>query len=71
MELKGLTINFLGDSITEGVGASSPDALFHAVLKRNAGLKEVRERFVPDGLYPNDAGHTVIAHKLQMFLQNL
>ena len=42
MELKGLTINFLGDSITEGVGASSKDMLYHAVLKRNAELKEVR-----------------------------
>ena len=42
MNLKGLTINFLGDSITAGVGASSEDTVYHAVLKRNAELAEVR-----------------------------
>lgn len=42
MELKGLTVNFLGDSITAGCGTSCPEAMFHAVLKRNTGLKEVR-----------------------------
>ena len=30
MKLEGLTINFLGDSITEGVGASSKENIFHA-----------------------------------------
>ena len=42
MELKGLKINFLGDSITQGVGASSPDTVYHSVLKREAGLLEAR-----------------------------
>lgn len=42
MNLEGLKINFLGDSITQGVGVSSEDALFHAVLKRETGLKEAR-----------------------------
>lgn len=42
MELKGLKINFLGDSITEGVGASSKDTIYHAVLKKEAGLCEAR-----------------------------
>ena len=42
MELRGLTINFLGDSITEGVGASSKDFVFHAVLAKEAGLAHVR-----------------------------
>lgn len=42
MDLKGLKINFLGDSITEGVGVSSPEKLYHAILKREAGLKEAR-----------------------------
>ncbi len=32
MQLEGLKINFLGDSITEGLGVSSPDAIYHAVL---------------------------------------
>ena len=40
MELKGLKINFLGDSITEGVGASSSETVYHSVLKREAGLLE-------------------------------
>lgn len=42
MKLEGLKINFLGDSITFGAGTSSPDAIFHAVLKREVNLAEVR-----------------------------
>ncbi len=42
MKLKGLTVNFLGDSITEGVGTSGPDAIYHALLKKAAKLKTVR-----------------------------
>lgn len=38
MELKGLKINFLGDSITEGHGASSDENKFHQLLKAQAGL---------------------------------
>ncbi len=40
MELKGSTINFLGDSITEGVGASCPENCFVSVLERRFGLKK-------------------------------
>lgn len=29
------------------------------------------EKYMPDGLHPNDAGHVLIAHKLQKFLENL
>lgn len=42
MKLEGAKINFLGDSITEGVGTSNVENVFHAVLKRNAGLAEAR-----------------------------
>ncbi len=42
MELKGLKINFLGDSITEGVGASSEDTVYHAVLAKEARLAQAR-----------------------------
>ncbi len=42
MKLEGLKINFLGDSITQGVGASSPDTVYHAVLKKEANLAEAR-----------------------------
>lgn len=42
MKLEGLKINFLGDSITQGVGASSADTVYHAVLKKKAGLREAR-----------------------------
>lgn len=34
MQLKGLKINFLGDSITEGVGASSPEATYLKLIER-------------------------------------
>ncbi|MBQ8207281.1 MAG: SGNH/GDSL hydrolase family protein [Clostridia bacterium] len=42
MKLEGLKINFLGDSITQGVGASSADTVYHAVLKKEAGLREAK-----------------------------
>ena len=38
MNLKGLKIAFLGDSITEGVGTSSPEKIYHSVLKKEAEL---------------------------------
>ena len=31
----------------------------------------VREMFMPDGLHPNDAGHVIIAAKLEKFLRDL
>lgn len=42
MELKDLKINFLGDSITQGAGASSQDTVYHAVLKNMVGLSAAR-----------------------------
>lgn len=42
MELKGLTVNFLGDSITEGHGVSCKDAIYHAVLAKETGIKNAR-----------------------------
>lgn len=32
---------------------------------------EIRERFVPDGLHPNDAGHLILAEQISTFLQLL
>ena len=42
MELSGKKINFLGDSITEGVGASAPDKVYHQVILRKYGLAAAR-----------------------------
>ena len=42
MELKGLKINFLGDSITQGIGASSAEKVYHALLKESAELREAK-----------------------------
>lgn len=39
MELKGAVINFLGDSITEGYGASTPEMGYVPALAREFGLK--------------------------------
>ncbi|MBE6757574.1 MAG: SGNH/GDSL hydrolase family protein [Ruminococcaceae bacterium] len=38
MELQGKTINFLGDSITEGHGTSAPDKKFTALLAAKYGV---------------------------------
>ena len=37
MELKGKKINFLGDSITEGVGASAPDKVYWRLIAEREG----------------------------------
>lgn len=42
MNLQGLKINFLGDSITEGYGTSGDENIFHQVLKAQAGLAAAR-----------------------------
>lgn len=42
MELKGKKINFLGDSITEGVGTTGQDKCFHQLMKAKHGLGEAR-----------------------------
>jgi lysophospholipase L1-like esterase len=42
MNLKGLKINFLGDSITQGIGTSCDENVYHAILKREAELSEAR-----------------------------
>ena len=42
MELKGKKVNFLGDSITEGVGTSREAAMFPNVIAREASLAEAR-----------------------------
>ena len=42
MQLKGIKANFLGDSITEGVGVPSPEFAYWNVLKEKFGLAEVR-----------------------------
>lgn len=40
MDLKGITVACLGDSITEGVGASSNENIWHQKLMANCGMKE-------------------------------
>ncbi len=41
MKLKGLTINFLGDSITEGVGTSADSKRYFELIKNEYGLAAV------------------------------
>lgn len=40
MKIEGLTINFLGDSITEGVGVADADNIYHQHIKEKYALKE-------------------------------
>ena len=55
MELKGKVIDFLGDSITEGVGVSDrKNNRYDNVLKRECGLKET---------YNYGVGGSRIAHQ--------
>lgn len=42
MDLSGKKINFLGDSITEGVGTSAENKIFLNIIKERCGLAEAR-----------------------------
>ncbi len=42
MELKGLKINFLGDSITQGHGVENEEEIYLNLLKKDAQLSEAR-----------------------------
>ena len=42
MEIKGLKINFLGDSITEGAGVSTPENIYWNRIKTTYGAEVVR-----------------------------
>ena len=42
MNLQGKIINVLGDSITQGVGTTAPEHIYHAVMGRIVGAAEVR-----------------------------
>lgn len=39
MVLKNLTVNFLGDSITEGFGTTAQDKVFHQIIKEKYNMK--------------------------------
>ena len=39
MELKNITINFLGDSITEGYGTTAQNKVFHQIIKEKYNMK--------------------------------
>lgn len=41
MNLQGLKIGFLGDSITEGVGVSDPENLYWQRIRKQCGLRDV------------------------------
>jgi len=42
MDLQGKKVCFLGDSITQGVGASSPDTIYPEVFKKISGVAEIK-----------------------------
>lgn len=55
MKLEGLTINFLGDSITEGHGTTGLDKVFHQIIKEKYNMKHA---------YNYGVGGTRIARQL-------
>ena len=42
MKLNGIKANFLGDSITEGVGTTCPENTYHQLIAKNCGLTVAR-----------------------------
>ena len=82
MDIKGKKIAFLGDSITFGVGASSPDKVYWQLIAERTGAvckgygisgtriaKQINPE--PDGIHPNDAGYERMADRIIAFLENL
>lgn len=69
MELRGLKINFLGDSITFGVGSSAPDKVYHAILKEKAGLAEVRNYGINGTRYAFQHNRTTQTHDNSAFTE--
>lgn len=61
MELSGKKINFLGDSITEGVGASAPDKVYHQVMLRKYGLSAARNYGISGTRYARQIAPTTDA----------
>ena len=60
MEIKNKKVFFLGDSITQGVGASSGETKYTRVYEN-----------MPDGLHPSDLGMERIADMLNAFLSTI
>lgn len=50
---------------------SLPVLDLYAVSGLQPEIEEIREKYIPDGLHPNEDGHAVIAHKLKRFLEAL
>ena len=85
MEIKNKIINFLGDSITEGSGTSGIGYRFTELIEKKCGAVcdffkttkfrpascGVREKYMPDGLHINDAGHEIIADEIAELLLSL
>ena len=63
MELSGKTINFLGDSITQGHGTTGPEKVFHQLIKAKYNMKHaynyglggtrIARNLVPSEAYPH------------------
>ena len=43
----------------------------HRVSGMQPAVQTLRERYMPDGLHPNDAGHALICSRLKGFLETL
>ena len=50
---------------------SLPVLDLYAISGLQPEIKEIQDKYIPDGLHPNDNGHRVIADKLKKFLQAL
>ncbi len=50
---------------------SLPVLDLYATSGLQPNIKEVQEKYVPDGLHPNAEGHAIIARKLKNFLESL
>lgn len=50
---------------------SFPVLDLYAISGIQPAVRIIRERFMPDDLHPNDAGHEILANKISAFLKTL
>ncbi len=64
-------IDYVDAVIEAGKRHGVPTLDLYRELGLDPNKPEVKEKYVPDGLHPNDAGHALIAEKLYEFLLKL
>lgn len=67
----GLLVDYVNAIKQVAAYFSLPVLDLYAVSTIQPAIEQVREKYMPDGIHPNDEGHKIVAHKLKTFLEAL